>query len=319
MKRILHGSALLIAVACLAACASPATEPDATDAVLTPVTVGVIPIADTAPLYLGDSLGFFEEAGIDLTIETAEGGAAIVPAVVAGDYQFGFSNLISLMVATDKGLPVKLVSAGDASTGDTSSDFGAIIVKGDSPLETPADLNGKTVSSNTLNNIVDTTVKAVVDADGGDSSSVNFVEVAFPDAIAAVENGQVDASFVVEPFVTAAVEAGLKVLSYGYAEFDPNLVVAGYFTSTSLIESDPDLVAAFQEAMNKSLDYANEHPDEVRDVIANYTQIPKEVLANIVLPKFPSEIDKKAVQKLADAALDYGLVGKEVDVDAFLP
>lgn len=46
---------------------------------LTPVTVGVIPIADTAPLYLGDAQGFFEEEGLDLTIETATGGAAIVP------------------------------------------------------------------------------------------------------------------------------------------------------------------------------------------------------------------------------------------------
>src|SRR5262245_43656042 len=66
---------------------------------LTPVTVGVIPIADTAALYLGDSLGYFEEAGLDLTIETAESGAAIAPAVVSGDYQFGFSNNLSLLVA----------------------------------------------------------------------------------------------------------------------------------------------------------------------------------------------------------------------------
>jgi NitT/TauT family transport system substrate-binding protein len=317
--RPLVGAVALLSLTALAACSTPA--PEATDGPeeLIPVTVGVIPIADTAPLYLGDSLGFFEEAGLDLTIETATGGAAIVPAVVAGDYQFGFSNLISLMIATDKGLPVQLVSPGDSSSGDPTSDFGAIIVKDDSPLERPADLEGKTVSSNTLNNIVDTVVRGVVDDDGGDSSTINFVEVPFPDAVAAVTNGQVDAAFVVEPFVSSALDAGLRVLSYGYADFDPNLDVAGYFTSTTYLESDPEVVAKFTEAMARSLEYAQANPDEVRDIVATYTTIPPEVLAEIVLPAFKPEFDEAAVEKLADAALTYGLVSKAVDLSTFLP
>ena len=46
-----------------------------------PVTlkVGVIPIADVAPLYLGMDKGFFEEEGLKIEPQLAEGGAAIVP------------------------------------------------------------------------------------------------------------------------------------------------------------------------------------------------------------------------------------------------
>jgi NitT/TauT family transport system substrate-binding protein len=323
MKTLRYIAVAAIAMIALSGCTdSDATTGGSTStskADLTPATVGVIPIADTAPIYLGKSKGFFEDEGIDLTIETATGGAAIVPAVTSGDYQFGFSNMLSLMVAAEKGLDIKVVSAAVATTGDTSKDFGAVIVKGDSPVATMADLAGKTVSSNSLGNINDTVVRTLIDQDGGDSSTTNFVEVAFPDAQAAVENGQIDAAFVVEPFVTAALEAGDKVVSYAYADFDPKLDIASYFTTGDFISSNPDLVKKFQAAMKKSLQYAQDNPDEVRDIIATYTKTPAETLAKIGLPTYPTEINKDAQVKLGDAAKKYGVLSTAPDLDALLP
>src|SRR5690606_33458225 len=105
------------AVMVLAACSGTpdgGTEGSAPeDGELTPVTVGVIPIVDVAPIYLGVDQGFFEDEGLDVTLELAQGGAAIVPAVVSGDYQFGFSNNTSLLVGSSKGLPLKAVAAGN--------------------------------------------------------------------------------------------------------------------------------------------------------------------------------------------------------------
>jgi NitT/TauT family transport system substrate-binding protein len=54
---------------------------------LMPVTVGVIPILDVAPAYLCQEQGIFEENGLDVTLEPAQGGATIVPAVLAGQQQ----------------------------------------------------------------------------------------------------------------------------------------------------------------------------------------------------------------------------------------
>ncbi|TFD19553.1 ABC transporter substrate-binding protein [Cryobacterium sp. TMS1-13-1] len=320
MKKSLLIGLAAASVLALSACSAGAdTSAPAGSGTLTPVTVGVIPIADTAPLYLGLEQGFFEDEGLELTIETATGGAAIVPAVVSGDYQFGFSNLVSLMVANDKGLPLQVVNAAVASTGDVTSDFGAVIVKGDSPVETLADLDGKTVSGNSLNNIVDTVMRSSIDRLGGDSASISFVEVPFPDASAAVENGQVDAAFVVEPFVTAAIESGQRVISYGYADFDVNLDVAAYFSSAATVANDPELVTKFQTAMKKSLEYAQANPDAVRAIIATYTATPAEVLAKIVLPKFPTSFNVEAVTALGEAALKYGVVETAPDMSTFLP
>ena len=312
-----------IAVLALSGCTDSAATPENTNTdageaptELTPITVGVIPIADTAALYLGEAQGFFEEEGLDLTIETATGGAAIVPAVISGDYDFGFSNTLSLMVAAGQGLPIKMVSAAVATTGNTDQDMGAVITKSDSGISSAADLAGKKVSSNSVGNINDTVTRSVVDAAGADSSTIEFVEVPFPDAIAAVENDQVDAAFVVEPFVTAALDAGLSVVSYAYAEFDPSLDIAAYF---ALADVDADLLAKFQAAITKSLEYADANPDAVREIIGTYTSTPAETLAAITLPKFPTEMSRSAIEKLATAAQEYGVLSAAPDFDALLP
>ena len=52
------------------------------------------------------------------TLETAQGGAAIVPGVVSGQYQFGFSNVVSLLLAQSRNVPIKVVANGINSTGD---------------------------------------------------------------------------------------------------------------------------------------------------------------------------------------------------------
>ncbi|HXF02613.1 MAG TPA: ABC transporter substrate-binding protein, partial [Arthrobacter sp.] len=51
---------------------------------MTKINVGVIPIVDVAPIYLGKEEGFFEEEGLDLELTLAQGGAAIIPAITSG-------------------------------------------------------------------------------------------------------------------------------------------------------------------------------------------------------------------------------------------
>ena len=72
------------------------------------LTVGVIPIVDTAPIWLGKEKGFFKDEGIDLELTKTTGGAAAVPGVVNGEFDFAFGNVMSVMVAQDQGLPLQL-------------------------------------------------------------------------------------------------------------------------------------------------------------------------------------------------------------------
>lgn len=283
------------------------------------VKVGVIAIVDVAPIYLGKQKGFFSKRNIDLTLQSAQGGAAIVPAVVSGQLQFGFSNVTSLLLAQSKGLPLKVVSNGVASTGQQGKDYSGVVVPAASPIKTAADLAGKRVSVNTLNNIGDTTVRASVRKAGGDASRVNFVELALPDMQPALAAGRVDATWVVEPFLSIARDAGGRVVASNYVDAAPDLTVAVYFATQQLISGNADLVRRFTEAMRESLDYAGSHPDEARQVLSTYTKIDPKVISELTLPKWPAEINRDSVQTLAQLAQQDGLLTKQPDVAALLP
>ena len=323
-RRITVTGALLLMAVLLAACGGDAgTEGDG-DAEPTSgtetkqVTVGVIPILDVAPIYLGIEQGYFSDRGLELTLENAQGGAAIVPAVLSGQFEFGFSNNTSLLLAQSQGLPLKIVAPGSSSTSEPGEDFAGVVVAAGSPIEDAADLAGASVAINTLNNISDTVVREAVRLDGGDPAAVEFVELPFPEMPAAVAEGRVDAAFVVEPFLAISEGQGARDVASAYALATDDLSVATYFTSAELIESDPELVTAFAEAMVESQQYATDNPDEVRRIITTYTQIEEELIDALTLPAFPGEINADSIQLLADLASTDGLLDDEADVGALI-
>jgi NitT/TauT family transport system substrate-binding protein len=314
----------LVAVALLAVAAtacgssSSGSSGKSSDGVTT-VKVGVIPIVDVAPIYLGEKKGFYKERGLDLTLETSQGGAAIVPGVVSGQFQFGFSNTTSLMVARSRNVPVRAVANGVASTGKAGADFGGVVVKGDSPVKSPKDLAGKKVAVNTLKNIGDTSVRESVRKAGGDPKSVEFVELPFDQMPAALDAGQVDAAWVVEPSLSVAREQGARVVASNFVDVSPDLTIALYFTSDKLAQQDPDLVKKFAEATRESLAYAAGHPDEVRDILATYTKIPEKTVQALTLPRWPEEPDRASLERLGELGSQDGLFDEAPDLDALLP
>jgi NitT/TauT family transport system substrate-binding protein len=281
------------------------------------VTVGVIPITDVAPIYLGVAKGFFAKQDLDVTLQTAQGGAELVTPVMTGQREFGFSNLSSLLIAQTRGLDIVAVAAGASSTGEAGRDFGAIIVPSESPLKSAKDLSGKTVAVNNLKNIGDTSVKAAVRKAGGDDSKVKFVELAFPDMPAALSNKQVDAAWVVEPFLTVAKEQGAKPIAWNLVDTAPNLMIAVYFTSGKYAQEHPDTVKRFKAAMNESLAYADSHADEVRAIVPTYTRISKELIGKLTLPRWPTEMNRQSTETLAELSVKDGLVTKKPDLAAF--
>lgn len=285
----------------------------------TPVKVSVIPIVDVAPIYLGKQQGFFTEQGLKPELTSAQGGAAIVPAVASGQVDFGFSNFTSLIIARSKGLPLKVVAPGVGSTGVEGKDFGGVVVKAGSPLKSAKDLVGKHVAVNTLNNINDTTVRASIRADGGDAKNVKFTELAFPDMLAALDKGNVDAIQVVEPFLTTALKSGAKRIASNYVDTAPDLTIAGYFTSQQTAAAKPELVKRFAAAMRKSLKYADDHPDAVRKVLGSYTKIDSSLTGSLTLPKYPTQVNSASLRTLAKLAVHDGLIKKAPDVKDLLP
>lgn len=312
-KTLVFACSLLLG---LAACGGPGSQAATTPTPLTPVTltVGVIPIVDVAPIYLGVKQGFFNEQKLTLNLKLAQGGAAIIPAAVSGDYQFGFSNLVSEILAQQKGLKLKIVSQGSQAGSDPNSDAWAILTL--NPAITQCkDLQGKTIAVNTLKNIGEVSIKAACDKSGVDVSKFKLIEMNFPNMLPAMQKGQIDAMWTAEPFTTQAKQAGAKVLSYNVVAVAPHLTVATYFATADYAKQNPDIVKRFVAAINKSLDYANAHTSEVRAIVNTYAKIPDVALQAMVLPYWSHDLNKPSITKLADLMVKYGLMTSKPDLN----
>ena len=214
---------------------------------------------------------------------------------------------------------MKVVSNGTNSTGVDGADFGALMVAGDSPIKSVADLAGKKVAVNTFENVVELAVRASALKAGVDPESIEFVKLGFPEMPAALTEGRADAVFVVEPFQQIVLSQGGRALASSYVDTAENLSVAMYFTSKQLIGENPDLVKRFTAAMNESLAYADSHPDEVRDILPTYTKIGPEVIPNLVLPKWPAEINRDSVSAIAELAEKEEILPSKPDIADLLP
>jgi NitT/TauT family transport system substrate-binding protein len=310
--------ALLAALVCavaLAACGSSDDGGGSKAGAPATLKVGTIPIGDVAPLYLGIKKGFFTQEKLTIKPQPAEGGAAIVPAVLSGSDQIGFSNATSLIIAASKDLPVQIISQGVLAGGNRSQAFDALVVPKGSPITSVKQLEGKTVAVNNLNNVGPLTINTALSKMGVDYSKLKYIEVPFPDMPAALTSKRVPAAWMVEPFVSQAKAAGAKTLATPFEQTAPNLTIATYFASKKYIAGNQDVIERFVRAMNKSLDYAQSHPDEVRKIVPTYTKIPPAAAEHMTLATWKSDLNKPTIELTAKLAQKYGYVKDAPSID----
>ncbi len=280
-------------------------------------SVGVLPITAVAPIYLGIKRGYFSAESLDVTPQVLQGGAAIVPAVLRGDLTFGFSNVVSLLLASSRGLALRAVATGAMSSRVATSDATAVIVRADAPIKSAADLEGKTLGLDSLGNIGDLTIRAALDKRSVDISKIRFVELPFPDMLGALDAGRLDAAYVSDPFLTIGKDRRMRVLFYPYYEAVPSgFAVTMYFTSRETAEKNPGLVARFRRAVERSLELAHHDPAAARAVILEYTKIAPDVVQRMTLPDWDGRLRPDAVAQIASLMERYGFVHGKLDISA---
>lgn len=281
--------------------------------------VGVLPIVDVAPLYLGMSKGFFNAEHLTVDPVPAAGGGAVTSAVVSGDQQFGYGNVVSMMLAIANGLPLEAVADGSQSVADGKHANVAIIVAADSPIHKLGDLQGKTLAVNALKTMSELMLREVLERRGVDVSQIKLVELPNPAMFDAVKSGRVDAALDAEPFLTAAKDAGARTILEPYDEYAPRVTLATYFTTVQYAHDHPEIVARFKRAMLKSLAYAQAHPEEARRMIPSYTKIDPAAAERMALVGWSPQIDIASVKALQQSMLKYHWIQKPLDLDAAFP
>lgn len=282
------------------------------------LNIGVTGLTTNAPLYYADKQGWFEDEGLDVSIEVQGGAAAAVPSLSSGEIQIGAGNLISIIQAVEQGIQLQAITGinvAPESADDTGHLTSAILVPDDSDIESPADLADKTISVNALGGLGDLTIKGAIANDGGDPDAVKFTELGFPDMLPAIEDGQLDAIWVVEPFVSQATEAGLRVISYNFFETMPGLPLGVYFTTAETADAYADELEVFHQVMDRANAFAQENEAEIRDIVPTFTAVPEEAAQAMALPVFAATIPKERIEAMGDMVAEYGLVQELPDLD----
>ena len=278
------------------------------------LNVGYMKIGDLSPFFLAMEKEFFKGAGLDINLASMVGGAAIMPALASGSINIGWSNVISIYQGHLQGFDFRFVANGAINKRSTNDVFG-VCVSPDSPIKSGKDLEGKTVAVNTLRNIMHGATAHWIDANGGDSSKVKWVEIPFPQMAPALVNKQVDAYGAVEPFVTVPVlNKQARLLGRQLGAMSPRLIIASYFGSEAWIAKNIPVVKGFVAALNRGIDAHNANPDEAKAVLAKHTGLKPELFKDMPLPAFEKRILESDFQPMLDVALRYKFVERKFPI-----
>lgn len=301
--------------ALLVACAGPSESvaPSAADAPERPaITVGVLPIADVAPVYLALERGLFAAEGLEVTIELVQGGAAAIPALVGGDLHITYGNWVSFLLANQEGIELRAVAAGVAA----APGFTELLAAAGSELQdNPAGLAGSTIAVNTLNNIGELAIRSTLREHDIDPDDVQLVEIPFPDMGAALDRGDVDVIWGSEP-VPTSVKANLGAVRVVDSFIGPmeGFPVAGYQATAGFVADNPRTVDAFRRALAAAVALIEGDEAVARETIKASTSLPAETVDALSLPDYQSTLDVATLERVRDYLLEFSMLEPGLDV-----
>jgi NitT/TauT family transport system substrate-binding protein len=267
----------------------------------------------SAFLEYGVQSGVFEDHDLDVEVTPSQGGATVVPAVVSGDTDIAGSNLVSVLLAQGKDIPVKIVAPGTFVRGERDQDFSAIVAAGDGDIRSPQDLEGKTLAVNTLENVAELTAKASLAKQGVDVSEIELAEVDFPDMNGALAEGRVDAAFQIEPFVSLALAEGHRIVDRPYVGTKPGLQIGCYFTSEQYLSENEDVVERFQQGVADTAAAISKDPAAFREFLPKAAEIPPPAAQKAILPAWKADNDQASLELTAELMERYGVVDERPD------
>lgn len=278
------------------------------------IKVGVLPVADFAPVYIAQDKGYFEAEGLKVETQVMQNAAAIAPSVMNGQLQFGVGAVTPLIAAVEKGLPLKAVANMADTAKDADTDPSALLAGADSGIASPKDLEGKKIAVNGIGAIPHIAAAQAIADDGGDPSKATFVAMPFPDMMPALQQGHIDAAAVVEPFATMGEGQGAKVIGHPYtAAFRKGETMAVAFSSATYLEQNKDVAERFVRALEKASADAASDPAEVRKVLVEHAGMKADVVERIKLPGYGPKLSAEAITDAATVMNKVGLLGAPLD------
>ena len=280
------------------------------------ITIGSVLGSDAVTLQIAEDKGFFRQQGLNVKIipETTTNltGAGLLSHTI----DFGFQNYIGMLAQehTVPGLSQKVV----VDNTQASSDNDVLLVGKNSPITSLAQLKGKKIAIPALGtNFASVALDVLMKPYNLTSADYTTVQVPFANAAQALAKGEVDAAFVVEPFITAMeAGAGDHVLVDMTTRALSNFPFSCFVSSGSFALQNPKTVAAFQRAMAEAVQVAATSPAYVRSELPKFIPTMKPAIANVIsLSTFNTTLSLTRLQRVADVMEQVGALPKSFSVN----
>ncbi|MFL5935358.1 MAG: ABC transporter substrate-binding protein [Gaiellaceae bacterium] len=311
MRRRLFGATVLTALA--AALLFGGSASSSSDKTLATINLRTLNIANALPLDLGVQKGFFAQHGIEIQKKVLQSGNDVVLSLANGDGDIGYLGYVPAMIGRVQGIKFQMISASEVEGTSAEDNWQNIMVKGNSSIRTPQDLAGKTIAVNALKGVGEVMIKAALKKVGVDPNSPKLLAVGFGAMRSALNNGQIDAFWAPEPFVSQGlnIDGDRIVMAPGpvLGKFWP---IGGYGALDSWVKKNPQLAKQFHDAISQSLAYAQAHPDEIRALLPSGTQ-------NVRLPIWSPVVDRDKLVQLAKYTKEFGVIDSLPNMAQLVP
>ena len=211
---------------------------------------------DTSVSELGQRAGIFKKHGLALEIVYTQGAGETQQAVISGSVDIGVAaGVMGVLSAFSKGAPVRVISAETTGAGDLYW-----YVKGDSPIKTLKDTDGKTLAYSTNGSSTHGVVtafmkqydlKAKPTAMGGPAANLT-----------AVMSGQVDVGWAAPPFGLDQLDKGdiRRIATGNDASVFKGQTVRLNIANANFLAAKKDVVARYMKAYRETVDYMYRDP-----------------------------------------------------------
>ena len=254
----------------------------------------------------------FKANGKDITINYAEitSGADQTQALASGDvdilYAVGGTSVIS---AAANGADIKVLNM------YSRSPEAFCMYSHDASIKSAEDLRGKTIAGPVGTNLHQLLIAYLENA-GMTIDDVNYVNMAIPDAKAALDGKSVDVALVAGPTAYKAKEQGYNLVTNGKGLTDAVIAVA---VTEKFYNEHKDVVDAFLNAQENIIKYINENDDEVMEIVAKELDLDKSAVEEMYkqydFNMETTDADIKAFQNVADFMLKTGMIETEVKAE----
>jgi diguanylate cyclase (GGDEF)-like protein/PAS domain S-box-containing protein len=252
---------ILLAFIALLALSTPMTAPPAMAA--EPVTLQLkwTHAFQFAGYYAAKELGYYQQAGLDVTFKEANPGLDVVDQVLSGKAQYGVGTS-SLLLARNAGKPVVALAV-------IFQHSPQVLITGkQTDTQSIHDLNGKRIMMEPLSE----ELQAYMMREGVRLETIRQQEHSFnPQDLVAGKTDAISAYVTSEPYFL--LRAGFDYLTYTPRSVGIDFYGDNLFTSERELEQHPERAKAFRAASLRGWQYAMAHQEEIISLIYNkYSQ-----------------------------------------------